>query len=277
MRITPVARQRRHTFFFLDQIRDFSPVFLDTEVDMTAVGRHRAAARVDGHRYSVVTYLLRVTGRVLAAHPDANAAISGRLRARVARYDRVNGKLTLDKTVDGQRVVLAAVLPDLHTATLDEIQRQVDHYRDGDPDRMPEFATLRKLHQAPSLLGRAVFRLGTRPLRRRGDAFGTFAVTSLGHRPVDSFHSVGGTTVTLGVGQIADRPVVRGGELAIAPLMRLSLAFDHRVIDGAEAADVLTEIKTGLESFGAGPAAAPARDAPAHEADPTREPDLERA
>lgn len=274
MRISPVARQRRHTFFFLDQLRDFSPVFLDTEVDMTAVRGHRAAARAAGHRYSVVSYLLLVTGRVLAAHPDANAAISGRLRARVARYDRVNGKLTLDKTVDGQRVVLAAVLPDLHTASLDDIQRQVDHYRDGDPDEMPEFAQLRKLHQAPALLGRAVFRLGTRPLRRRGDAFGTFAVTSLGHRPVDSFQSVGGTTVTLGVGQVADRPVVRDGRLAIAPLMRLSLAFDHRVIDGAEAADILTEIKSGLESFAP---AAEADGAPARPADPTREPDLERA
>jgi pyruvate/2-oxoglutarate dehydrogenase complex dihydrolipoamide acyltransferase (E2) component len=44
---------------------------------------------------------------------------------------------------------------------------------------------------------------------------------------------------------------VRDGALAVAPLMRLSLAFDHRVIDGAEAADVLTEIKDGLEGYGA--------------------------
>lgn len=276
MRITPVARQRRHTLFFLEQIRAFSPVFLDTEVDMTAVRTHRAQARAAGERYSVVSYLLRTTGQVLAAHPEANAAIRGRLRPRVARYEQVNGKLTLDKTIDGQRVVLAAVLPGLHTATLAEIQQQVDHYRDGDPGTMPEFAMLRKLHEAPLALGRAAFRLGTRPLRRRGDAFGTFAVTSLGHRPVDSFHSVGGTTVTLGVGQIADRPVVRDGALAIAPIMRLSLAFDHRVIDGAEAADVLADIKAGLESYGgdAGTTAPP--DLAGLEPE-IREPDLERA
>jgi hypothetical protein len=46
--------------------------------------------------------------------------------------------------------------------------------------------------------------------------------------------------------------------------MRLNLAFDHRVIDGAEAADVLADIKAGLEAF-AGQAAsgppAPARPA----------------
>ncbi|MDW6056962.1 2-oxo acid dehydrogenase subunit E2 [Streptomyces sp. FXJ1.4098] len=38
----------------------------------------------------------------------------------------------------------------------------------------------------------------------------------------------------------------------IAKVMRLSLAFDHRVIDGAEAADVLTDIKDGLETFDGG-------------------------
>ena len=69
MRISPVARQRRHTFFFLDQLRDFSPVFLDTEVDMTAVRRHRAAARADGHRYSVVSYLLHRLEELIDGRP----------------------------------------------------------------------------------------------------------------------------------------------------------------------------------------------------------------
>jgi len=85
--------------------------------------------------------------------------------------------------------------------------------------------------------------------------FGTVAVTSLGHRPVDGFHSVGGTTITLGLGRIVDRPVVRAGEITVAPVMRLNLAFDHRVIDGAEAADVLAALKQSLESFTAEPAA----------------------
>ncbi|MGP4049797.1 2-oxo acid dehydrogenase subunit E2 [Streptomyces sp. 2A115] len=78
---------------------------------------------------------------------------------------------------------------------------------------------------------------------------GTFAVTSLGHRPVEAFHSVGGTTITLGLGAIADRPVLRDGRITVTPVMPLSLTFDHRVIDGTEAADVLAEIEEGLESF----------------------------
>jgi pyruvate/2-oxoglutarate dehydrogenase complex dihydrolipoamide acyltransferase (E2) component len=249
VKITPVARERRHTLHFLDEIRSFAPVFLDTEIDMTRVREHRGAVRNHGPRYSLVTYLLYTSARVIATHPEANAAIRGHIRPRVARYTAVNGKFTLDKSLGGHRVVLSAVIPALQRASLDDIQRHIDRYREGDPATMAEFAGVRMLHRLPWLLGSAAFRFSVRPLTRRADALGTLAVTSLGHRPVDGFYSVGGTTITLGAGRVMDRPVVRDGQVGIAPIMRLSLAFDHRVIDGAEAADVLADIKDALESF----------------------------
>ncbi|MFI9274308.1 2-oxo acid dehydrogenase subunit E2 [Kitasatospora sp. NPDC052896] len=250
MTVTRIAPERRHTLQFLREIRAFSPVFLDTEVDMSMIQRHRAAARERGERYSVVSYVLHAGGRVLDRHPEANAAIRGTARPKIARYSSVNGKVTLDKTIGGQRVVLSTVLPDLQRAELAEIQHRLAHHRDGDPERMPEYAPTRLLHRLPWPFGGWLFRLGVRPLRRRAGAFGTFAVTSLSHRPVDGFASVGGTTITLGLGQVADRPVVRAGEVVAAPTMRLTLTFDHRVIDGAEAADVLADLKQALESFG---------------------------
>ncbi|HEY7147199.1 MAG TPA: 2-oxo acid dehydrogenase subunit E2 [Streptosporangiaceae bacterium] len=244
-----LARERYHTLYFLRYIRSFAPVFLDTEIDMTQVTEHRAAQRLAGRKYSVVSYLLLTAGRVLSARPEANALISGRFRRRIRRPETVNGKLTLDKTLRGQRVVLATVLTGLERASLDQIQDQVDHFRDGDPAVMPEFAPVRLLHRLPAPAGELLFRLGVGSLRRRPALLGTFALTSLGHQPVDSFHSVGGTTITLGAGQITQRPVVRDGQVVAAPVMRLSLAFDHRVIDGAEAAEVLAGLKSGLEHF----------------------------
>jgi pyruvate/2-oxoglutarate dehydrogenase complex dihydrolipoamide acyltransferase (E2) component len=246
----PVVRQRRQTLYFLEQIRSFAPVYLDTEVDMGQVVRHREAARSAGTHYSVVSYVLLAGARVLAAHPQANAAIRGRRFPRVAHYPQVNAKLALDRTLDGQRAVLSAVLPDLAKAGLDHIQAQVDHYRDGDAEQMAEFAGVRRLQGLPVPIGRIAFRRFVQPLARRAEVFGTFAVTSLGHRAVDGFHSVGGTTVTLGVGRILTRPVVRDESLATAPVLRLNMSFDHRVIDGGEAADILTEIKDALELFG---------------------------
>ncbi|TCO60792.1 2-oxo acid dehydrogenase subunit E2 [Actinocrispum wychmicini] len=246
MRITRIARERTHTLRFLDEIRGFAPVFLDTEIDMTGVLAHRDEYRADGRRLSIVTYLLHAAANTLAEHPEANAAVRG---PRVARYGSVNGKLTLDKTLNGHRIVLATVLPDVQDATLEEIQEHIEQFRDGDPATQPEFAAVRLLHRLPWPLAPLLYRLGVRPLSRRPETMGTFAVTSLGHRPVDGFYSVGGTTVTFGLGRITDRPVARAGQVVIAPVMRLCLTFDHRVIDGAEAADVLTEVKDRMEAF----------------------------
>jgi pyruvate/2-oxoglutarate dehydrogenase complex dihydrolipoamide acyltransferase (E2) component len=245
-RITPLPRQRRHTLHFLAGLRGMVPVFLDTEVDMTRVLAHRAAA---SRRYSVIGYLTCVAGQVLAAHPAANVAVSGRLRPRVATYPGVHAKLTFDATVDGERIVLSAVLADVHTTDLDGVQDRIDGLRDGDPAVLPDYAGARLLQRLPVALGRVLYLAGTRPLKGRGPRLGTLAITSLGHRPVDGFHSLGGTTMTLGAGHIAERPVVRDGAVATAPLMRLNLTFDHRVIDGAAAADVLAALRTGLENY----------------------------
>lgn len=244
-------RERRHTLLFLAGLRGVAPVFLDTEVDMTAVLAHRAAA---DRRYSVVTYVLHTAARTLVRHPEANAAFRGGLRPRVARYEAVTGKVALDSSLGGQRVVLSAVLPDLDRMSLAAVQDRLEHHRGGDPEQLPEFARVRGLHRLPLAVSRTAYRLASRSLAGRAVS-GTLSVSSLGHRPVDGFHSVGGTTVTLGVGRVADRPVVREGRIVVAPVMRLNLAFDHRVIDGAEAADVLADIRSGLEGFTAEPAA----------------------
>ncbi|MFF1875055.1 2-oxo acid dehydrogenase subunit E2 [Kitasatospora herbaricolor] len=256
--LAPPPRERRHTLFFLEAIRDFSPVFLDTEIDATRLLADRERARADGLRRSVTGYVLVAAGGVLARHPEANAAYRGGLRPRLARFSTVAGKITLDRTLDGTRVVLSTVVPEPHTAGLAEVQRRLDRVREGDPAELPEFAGIRALHALPWLRGRRRFARAARDLTLRPLITGTFAVTSLGHRPVDGFHSVGGTTITLGVGRIVERPVVRDGAIVAAPVLRLSLAFDHRVIDGAEAADVLAEIREALQEWPA-PAGAPER------------------
>jgi pyruvate dehydrogenase E2 component (dihydrolipoamide acetyltransferase) len=51
----------------------------------------------------------------------------------------------------------------------------------------------------------------------------------------------------LGLGKIADRPVVRNGEVVVRRILPLSLTFDHRVIHGAEAARFLNSVIQRLE------------------------------
>ncbi|RDW17970.1 dihydrolipoamide acetyltransferase family protein [Oceanobacillus chungangensis] len=47
----------------------------------------------------------------------------------------------------------------------------------------------------------------------------------------------------LGIGRIAEKPIVKDGEIVIAPVLALSLSFDHRIVDGATAQNALNQIK----------------------------------
>jgi pyruvate dehydrogenase E2 component (dihydrolipoamide acetyltransferase) len=78
---------------------------------------------------------------------------------------------------------------------------------------------------------------------------GTFTITNYGAiggmlgTPIINYPEV----AILGVGKIKDAPVVRDGEIGIRKIMYLSLSFDHRVVDGAEAARFLNTVIEHLE------------------------------
>ncbi|HEY5410386.1 MAG TPA: 2-oxo acid dehydrogenase subunit E2, partial [Caulobacteraceae bacterium] len=77
----------------------------------------------------------------------------------------------------------------------------------------------------------------------------TITITSLGplggvsHFPVINHPEV----AILGPNRIIERPVVRSGQIVVRQMMNLSSAFDHRVVDGQEAAEFIQRIKALLE------------------------------
>ncbi len=77
----------------------------------------------------------------------------------------------------------------------------------------------------------------------------TYSVSNLGMFDVDSFTAIifPPHAAILAVGAVKEQPVARGGQLAIAEIMKATLSVDHRVADGAEAAQFLMEIKRLLE------------------------------
>jgi len=54
--------------------------------------------------------------------------------------------------------------------------------------------------------------------------------------------------VIVGIGRIAEKPIVRNGEVVVAPVLALSFVFDHRIIDGATAQLALNQIKRLLNA-----------------------------
>ncbi|HYM73143.1 MAG TPA: 2-oxo acid dehydrogenase subunit E2, partial [Stellaceae bacterium] len=51
----------------------------------------------------------------------------------------------------------------------------------------------------------------------------------------------------VGVNRIDERPVVRGGQIVVRKMMNLSSSFDHRIVDGWEAASFIATVKGQLE------------------------------
>ena len=79
---------------------------------------------------------------------------------------------------------------------------------------------------------------------------GTFTITNLGIYDVDGFTPIINLpeAAILGVGRITPKPVVRDGQIVIRNILTLSLAFDHRLVDGAPAAKFLQYIKELIEA-----------------------------
>lgn len=78
----------------------------------------------------------------------------------------------------------------------------------------------------------------------------TFSISNLGMFGIETFTSIINqpNSCILSVGAIIEKPVVKNGQIVVGNTMKLSLACDHRVVDGATGAQFLQTLKTYLES-----------------------------
>jgi len=81
---------------------------------------------------------------------------------------------------------------------------------------------------------------------------GTFTLTNLGMFGVDEFGAIINPpqSAILAVGRIAERAVVENGKVVVRPTIHLTLSVDHRVLDGAEGARFLGDLKSLIEEPG---------------------------
>jgi pyruvate dehydrogenase E2 component (dihydrolipoamide acetyltransferase) len=87
-------------------------------------------------------------------------------------------------------------------------------------------------------------------LRQEDYSGGTFTVTNMGMLGVEEFAAIINPpqAAILAVGTVAPRPFVRDNALVVASTMKATLSADHRVVNGADAARYLNELKLLLES-----------------------------
>lgn len=193
--------------------------FVSRDLDATALNEYRAriVGEIERTHHIRITHtdlLVALAARVLLKHPRLNASWSAE---GIQLHDHVNMGVAIAVN-DG---VVAAVIHNAHSASLAEIATQ---RRD-----VAERARAGKLRPADI-------------------ADATFTISNLGMYQVDRFSAIitPPQAAILAVGTIVDRVVAVEGKPTVRPMMTLTLSCDHRVADGARAAQFLSDLAEAI-------------------------------
>ena len=223
LRRVPMAGSRRTVAERLrSTLATAAPVTLTREVDAGAlVAARRRFAEELGAAPSYSALFIKLLAGALREFPEWNAAVED---DSIVVFDEVH--IGFAVAVPGGLVV--PVVRDADCKTLAEIAASVGQLTER------------------ALGGRL------RPADVEG---GTASISNLGGHGIDAFTPIlnGTQSVILGIGRIAERPVVREGALAAGRTCVLSLTFDHRVADGVPAALLLESVVRRMnQEFDAG-------------------------
>lgn len=188
-------------------------VTLHTEVDATQLVSARQQLNEelrDEARISYNALFIAFAAKALRDYPQVNACL---IDDEICRYADVNVGLA----VDTERGLLVPVVRLADQLSVLDIQQTGD-------------ALIQRAIEGKSL-----------PDDLTG---GTFTITNLGMYGIDAFTPIINQpqAAILGVGRIVNKPVSHSGELVLRDRLTLSLSFDHRLVDGALAAQFLERI-----------------------------------
>jgi pyruvate dehydrogenase E2 component (dihydrolipoamide acetyltransferase) len=185
------------------------------EVDATRLLEvKRALTARTGVTIPIDALVVKAVVPALRAFPDFNARLDGEALVDNPSYD-------IGVAVDTPDGLMVVVVRDVASLTLSELST-----------RLAEFAEAATARTATpeQLLGQTftVSNIGA-----VGGGYGT---------PIVPY----GTTAILSVGRAVERPVARHGTVTVAPVMPLSLSYDHRIIDGAQGRRFLALVHENL-------------------------------
>lgn len=173
-----------------------------------------------------------------------------------AAQQTIASKLTVSVSYDALFIkLLAAALcecPELNAIIVNDVILQLDEVHVGFAVAVPGGVLVPVVRNADSLpLAEVVgivnelrARALSGSLQTSDTTSGTVTITNLGGHGIDGFTPLLNPpqSATLGIGRIAERPVVEDGRVVPAKTCVLSLTFDHRVADGVPAAKLLQVI-----------------------------------
>ncbi len=172
--------------------------------------------RLHDRPFPIETLVIKAVVPILVRFPSFNATLEGDGLILHRRYD-------IGVAVDTQEGLIVPVIKAADTLDLTSLAEEIT--------RLSAAAKQRSV--VPDEIAGATFTISN--IGAVGGGFGT---------PIIPY----GTTAILSVGRATDAPVVRDGELAIAPMVPLSLSYDHRVVDGREGRAFMTALIESLEN-----------------------------
>lgn len=179
---------------------------------------HKHDLADEGVELTLLPFVVRAVVGALTAHPRVNASLD--LDAGEIVY---KDYISLSIAVDTDRGLIAPVLRDADRLSVAEVARALHDL--ADRARAGEFEL-------------ADLRGGTFSLSNLGSIAGRYAT------PIINYPE----SAVLLTGRAGPTPVVRDGRVVVRTLLPLSLSYDHRLIDGAEAARFLRDLIASLES-----------------------------
>ena len=193
------------------------PLTVDLEIDRLLESRSRINAALEGRgvKVSVNDLLIKASAMALKAVPEANASFTAE-------------GIALHHHAD------VAVAVAIEGGLITPIIREAEN---------------RSLSDISAAMKDLAARARERKLKPEEYQGGTFSLSNLGMFGIKTFSSIinepQGMILSAGAGE--QRPVVRGGQLAVGTVMSVTLTCDHRVVDGATGAKWLQAFRAYIE------------------------------
>lgn len=240
--------QRKHTLAFLHQASSQSSIYLQTEIDMSNV----LMEREENKNNSYLAYLIFAVTKVIKKYPRANSYVKSGLFPKIISYDTVCAKFLLDKMLGCERIVVSGVVRNADTLNVQQIQAKINPYKESNVEQSDLYDGIKILHDLPLWIGKRLMAFTNKMPKLAINIQGTFSISSLATGAITAFLPITTTTLGFGVGECKLKPVCLGNDIKARPMLPLTMAFDHRVIDGAVASEILNEIKSTIEKFNTG-------------------------
>lgn len=218
------------------------------EIDVTQPRRYfRAYKAQTGESLSFTGFVIACLGRAVDEYKIVQAYRKGKRRLII--FDAVDVNMQIEKTINGQKLVVPHIVRAANTKTLREIHTEIRQAQTRVEEQPGQFSTLQHYIRLPMAIRRLLWwMLRKHPplLKRLG---GTIGVTAVGMFANGAGWGIPVCPVPLllTIGGIAEKPGVVDGRIVVREYLCLTISMDHDVIDGAPAARFVQRLKSLIE------------------------------